>query len=207
MGPPVLISESWYKTIVDHSEPPGRERDALAIDARDVLAFGGKAIGEPRVGQSGSGTVDLTAAQSFDEITREGDALALSTGQVTVDEMIIRRAIASRTSAPKPPLLSADSLASSRRSIQVAPGAATCVSTVRSDRVASDRRLRPPASTKVVPSAVASQAIEAQPSFGQIKPWRGRVVRTPNSIIGRKRGGRRTSRTRGPAFREKKRKL
>ena len=30
---------------------------------------------------------------------------------------------------------------------------------------------------KVDPSAVASQAIEAQPSFGQIKPWRGRVVR------------------------------
>jgi len=43
---------------------------------------------------------------------------------------------------------------------------------------------------KVDPSAVASQAIEAQPSFGQIKPWRGRVVRTPNSILGRRRGGR-----------------
>ena len=59
---------------------------------------------------------------------------------------------------------------------------------------------------KVDPSAVASQAIEAQPSFGQIKPWRGRVVRTPNSILGRRRGGRRTSRTRGPAFQAKKRK-
>ena len=57
---------------------------------------------------------------------------------------------------------------------------------------------------KVDPSAVASQAIEAQPTFGQIKPWRGRVVRTPNSILGRKRGGRRTSRTRGPAFQAKK---
>ena len=45
---------------------------------------------------------------------------------------------------------------------------------------------------KVDPSAVASQAIEAQPSFGQIKPWRGRVVRTPNSILGRRRGGRRS---------------
>jgi hypothetical protein len=59
---------------------------------------------------------------------------------------------------------------------------------------------------KVDPSAVASQAIEAQPSFGQIKPWRGRVVRTPNSILGRRRGGRRTSRTRGSAFQAKKRK-
>ena len=59
---------------------------------------------------------------------------------------------------------------------------------------------------KVDPSAVAAQAIEAQPSFGQIKPWRGRVVRAPNSILGRRRGGRRTSRTRGPAFQAKKRK-
>ena len=53
---------------------------------------------------------------------------------------------------------------------------------------------------KVDPSAVASQAIEAQPSFGQIKPWRGRVVRTPNSILGRRRGGHRTSCTRAPVF-------
>ena len=59
---------------------------------------------------------------------------------------------------------------------------------------------------KVDPSAVAAQAIEAQPSFGQIKPWRGRVVRAPNSILGRRRGGHRTSRTRGPAFQAEKRK-
>jgi hypothetical protein len=30
---------------------------------------------------------------------------------------------------------------------------------------------------KVDPSAVAAQAIEAQPSFGQIKPLRGQVAR------------------------------
>jgi hypothetical protein len=59
---------------------------------------------------------------------------------------------------------------------------------------------------KVVPSAVASQTIEAQPSFGQIKPWRGRVVRTPNSILRRRRGGRRMCCTRGAAFQAKKRK-
>jgi hypothetical protein len=35
---------------------------------------------------------------------------------------------------------------------------------------------------------VAAQAIEAQPPFGQIKPWRGLVVRAPNSILGRNRG-------------------
>jgi hypothetical protein len=44
---------------------------------------------------------------------------------------------------------------------------------------------------KVDPSAVAAQAIEAQPAFGQIKPLRGRVVRAPNSTLGRSVGGRR----------------
>ena len=39
------------------------------------------------------------------------------------------------------------------------------------------------------PDAVAAQAIEAQPFFGQITPWRGRVVRAPKSILGRRRGG------------------
>jgi hypothetical protein len=34
------------KTIIDHGEPPRRERDALAIDAGDVLAFGGRAMRE-----------------------------------------------------------------------------------------------------------------------------------------------------------------
>src|ERR1700722_9603846 len=58
---------------------------------------------------------------------------------------------------------------------------------------------------KVVPSAIAFQAIEAQPSFGQIKPWRGRVVRMPNSILGKRRGGRRMRCTRGAAFQAKKR--
>jgi hypothetical protein len=59
---------------------------------------------------------------------------------------------------------------------------------------------------KVDPAAVASQAIEAQPSFGQIKPWRGRVVRTPNSILAKRSGGHRTSCPRGPVFQPKKRK-
>ena len=52
--------------------------------------------------------------------------------------------------------------------------------------------------------AVASQAIEAQPSFGQIKPLRGRVVRASNSILGRRRGQHRAPRTSGPAFQVKK---
>jgi hypothetical protein len=34
------------ETIIDHGEPPRRERDAVAIDAGDVLAFGGRAMRE-----------------------------------------------------------------------------------------------------------------------------------------------------------------
>src|SRR5258708_15366818 len=54
--------------------------------------------------------------------------------------------------------------------------------------------------------AVAAQAIEAQPPFGEIKPRRGRVVRAPNSILGRRHGGRRLLRTRGRAFQAKEKK-
>jgi hypothetical protein len=43
-----------------------------------------------------------------------------------------------------------------------------------------------PAGEESLTDAVASQAIEAQPSFGQIKPLRGRVVRASNSILRRK---------------------
>ena len=43
---------------------------------------------------------------------------------------------------------------------------------------------------------VAAQAIEAKPAFGQIKPWRGHVVRAPNGILRRRRGGRRAPRKR-----------
>jgi hypothetical protein len=35
----------------------------------------------------------------------------------------------------------------------------------------------------------ARKAIEAQPSFGQIKPWRGHVARAPNICLGKRRGG------------------
>ncbi|MHB8884398.1 MAG: hypothetical protein ACYC5H_04785 [Methylovirgula sp.] len=59
---------------------------------------------------------------------------------------------------------------------------------------------------KVAPSAVAAQAIEAQPVFGQIKPWRGRVAARQTASLRGKRGGRWLPRTRGPAFQAKKKK-
>src|ERR1700735_3998945 len=61
-----------------------------------------------------------------------------------------------------------------------------------------------PAGEESLTDAIASQAIEAQPSFGQIKPLRGRVVRASNSILGRRRGGRRVPPARGRAFQAKK---
>ena len=57
---------------------------------------------------------------------------------------------------------------------------------------------------KVDPSAVAAQAIEAQPPFGQIKPGRARCSRAQNSILGRRHGGHRPVRARGPGFQAKK---
>ena len=59
---------------------------------------------------------------------------------------------------------------------------------------------------KVDPSAVAAQAIEAQPSFGQIKPLRGRVVRAPNGTLWRSGGGRRFTCTRSTAFQAQRKK-
>jgi hypothetical protein len=59
---------------------------------------------------------------------------------------------------------------------------------------------------KVDPSAVAAQAIEAQPAFGQIKPLRGRVVRAPNSTLGRSGGEYRFTCTRSTTFQTQRKK-
>ena len=75
--------------IIDHGEPARRERDALAIDARDVLAFGGWAMGEPGLGrQSGGGLIELAPAQRVEKVASEDDPLALPPGQILLDEMI-----------------------------------------------------------------------------------------------------------------------
>jgi hypothetical protein len=50
-------------------------------------------------------------------------------------------------------------------------------------------------------AAVAAQAIEAQPSSGQIKPWIGNAVSAPNNIFGRRCGGSRLFRTTRRAMR------
>jgi hypothetical protein len=36
--------------VIDHGEPAGRQGDALAVDAGDVLPLGGRTMGEPSVG-------------------------------------------------------------------------------------------------------------------------------------------------------------
>ncbi len=135
-------------TVIDHGEPAGGERAAPAIDPRDMLAFGGWSMGEPCLdGQFCGGFAEVPLSQRVEKIANEDDALALPASKILFDEMIDPRSIASRTSAPKPLPPSTDSLARSWRSSQVAPGAETCASTPRTDRVASDRRLRPPASS------------------------------------------------------------
>ena len=66
------------ETIVDHGEPTRRERDALAIDAGNVLAFGGGAMREAGFGREFcGGLVQLPPPQRVEQIAREDDALAL----------------------------------------------------------------------------------------------------------------------------------
>jgi hypothetical protein len=61
----------------------------LAIDARDVLAFGGWVVGEPRVGgQFGGSLIEFAPTQRIDKVASEDDPLALPSSQILFDEMI-----------------------------------------------------------------------------------------------------------------------
>ena len=75
--------------VVDHGEPAGSERDALAIDAGDVFAFGRRAMGEAGFGaRLAAASSKLPPAQGVEKIARENDALALPPRQTFLDEMI-----------------------------------------------------------------------------------------------------------------------
>jgi hypothetical protein len=58
---------------------------------------------------------------------------------------------------------------------------------------------------KVDPPPLAAQAIEAQPSFGQIKPSEA-AWRAGPAALRRRRGGYRLTRTRGQAYRANEKK-
>ena len=56
------------ESIVDHCIAAGRKCDALAVDPRHVLAFGGWAMRKPSFGrQFGGGSIEFALAQSIDE--------------------------------------------------------------------------------------------------------------------------------------------
>ena len=75
--------------IVDHGEAAGGQRHALAIDAGDMLALGGRAMSEPGLGRElGGGLVEFAPAQGVEEIAREDDPLALPPRQAFLDQMI-----------------------------------------------------------------------------------------------------------------------
>ena len=93
-----------------------------------------------------------------------------------------------------------------RRQSTAYPLAGRSVSGQPSEFLASRGMPARPAGEESLTDAIASQAIEAQPSFGQITPLRGRVVRASNSILGRRRGGRRVLPARGRAFQAKEKK-
>jgi deoxycytidylate deaminase len=81
--------ELEVESIVDHCKAAGGKCDALAVDARDMLVFGGWAMSKPRFGrQFRGGSIELALAQSVDEIAGEDDPLALPPGQVLFGEVV-----------------------------------------------------------------------------------------------------------------------
>ena len=77
------------ETIVDHGELAGGQRDPLPIGLRDVLAFRGWVMREPRLGRKlGDRVVEIAPTQSFQEIAGEDDSLTPSLGQALFDQVI-----------------------------------------------------------------------------------------------------------------------
>ena len=77
------------ESIVDHCKAAGCKCDALPVDARDMLAFGGWAMSKPCFcRQFGGCIMELALAQSIDKIADEDDPLALPPGQASLDKMI-----------------------------------------------------------------------------------------------------------------------
>src|SRR5690606_621175 len=81
--------EAEAEPVVDHGEAAGREREALAHDARDLFARRGGAIGKPGLaGDLRPNGVQLALTQRVEHSALEHRALAEATRQPLADEMI-----------------------------------------------------------------------------------------------------------------------
>jgi hypothetical protein len=119
---PAPRHELETKAIIDHREPPRRERDALVINARDVLAFRGCTMGEPRVGrQLGGGRGEFAPVQRIDEIPSEDDPLAVPPSQALFDEVIDAALLRFTDVRAEAAAAECGLFGEKRRSIQVAP--------------------------------------------------------------------------------------
>jgi hypothetical protein len=75
--------------VIDHGESTRGERNAPAVDAGDVFAFGGRAIWEASLSREFCGCLaQLPLLQGVEQIAREYDPLALPSSQILFDEMI-----------------------------------------------------------------------------------------------------------------------
>ena len=71
--------EAEPQAIIDHRKSAGGKVQALAVDARDGLALGGRVIWQAGVrSDSCCGRLELAPAQRVEEIAREDDALTLT---------------------------------------------------------------------------------------------------------------------------------
>src|SRR5690348_12900878 len=77
------------ESIIDHRETAGGERHPLPIDARNMLAFSRRLIGETRLGgQLCRGVFKLPSSQRGEQIAREDGTLSLSSREAFRSEMI-----------------------------------------------------------------------------------------------------------------------
>ena len=131
--------------IVDHCKPARTQREPLTIDTDDMFAFGRRAVGKSgllgKLCRCGAQIpVPQRTSRSRAKMTRCPCRRARPSPAKMFDATIHglanfrTEAVSAQRRFP---------CARSWRSIHVAPGAVTCASMVRSDRVASDDRLRP----------------------------------------------------------------
>jgi hypothetical protein len=76
------------QAVVDHGEPAGGQREALAIGAGDRLTASSQHVEHPPLGRHpGAGGVELMASQCGKEVALQNDARPLTVGEIFRCEM------------------------------------------------------------------------------------------------------------------------
>lgn len=80
--------EAEPKAVVDHRETPGGERNALPVNAGDVLALLGGPTGQPSLGNEAPACCrKLALAQGVEQVAREQHPLTLPARKTLADQV------------------------------------------------------------------------------------------------------------------------